>query len=390
MVAPDAPIARGSSLTMDEAATGHSPPAEAGESKGSTVFLPGQNPQGEYILSVLLKRSYEIVPGGPCIRAETDGPVLAGDVFWGNPMNSTVRFESDFAPFKLATDVVVNGKAYAPGGNPTWKCAAAIQVGEHRKELMVIGDRKVQIGPNGAPVFTDPTPFTTMDLRYERAYGGIDVYSDKKTSYPYPRNPLGRGFIVQNTAQGLEELELPNIEDPNHLLTPDRLFVSDYSQWEEQPMPAGLGWFSKYWQPRAGFAGVMPADKALEGKLRKEYSAFVPSGQRSVYLENRLPDMDFRFFNGASPGLVFDFLRGDEKIDTVHLTPEGRLTFYLPGESPGIGLDIGNGLERTEPVIHTVLIHMEERRVDLVWRGAIPYPGPDWLVEMRKLEIDIS
>ena len=31
---------------------------------GLTIVLPGQTPAGEYILSVLLKRTYDIVPGG--------------------------------------------------------------------------------------------------------------------------------------------------------------------------------------------------------------------------------------------------------------------------------------------------------------------------------------
>jgi hypothetical protein len=33
------------------------------------------------------------------------------------------------------------------------------------------------------------------------------------------------------------------------------------------------------------------------------------------------------------------------------------------------------------------MIRMEERQIDLVWRGAVPYPGPDWLPQMRKMEV---
>ena len=36
---------------------------------GERVLLPGQSPDGEYVLSVLVKRSYRIVPGGTCRRA---------------------------------------------------------------------------------------------------------------------------------------------------------------------------------------------------------------------------------------------------------------------------------------------------------------------------------
>ena len=366
------------------------PPSESDASQGASVLLPGQSPEGEYILSVLLKRTYDIVPGRPCVRAEEDRPVIPGDVPWGNPMNSTVRFESDFVPYKPATDVVINGKAYAPKGKPTTACSVAIKIADRRKDVRVIGDRKAFFGKKTSPAFSDPVPFTTMDLRYERAYGGIDVYSDKKTSYPYPRNPLGRGFIVANTKQGIENLELPNLEDPNDLLTPDRLCVSEYSRWQDQPMPAGLGWFSKYWRPRAELAGIMPADRPVEQELRKAYSAFLPADQRSHYMKNGIRDMDFRFFNGASPGLVMPYLTGNEGIATANLAAEGIVSFSLPGDRPEIGLDIGEGVKQTKVVIHTVMIHMEERQVDIVWRGAIHYPGPEWLVEMKKLEIVVT
>jgi len=30
---------------------------------------------------------------------------------------------------------------------------------------------------------------------------------------------------------------------------------------------------------------------------------------------------------------------------------------------------------------------MDEGQVDLVWRGAVPYRGPDWLREMRRMDV---
>ena len=41
--------------------------------------------------------------------------------------------------------------------------------------IAVVGDRVARHVEGGTPTFTDPAPFTTMELRYERAYGGIDV-----------------------------------------------------------------------------------------------------------------------------------------------------------------------------------------------------------------------
>ena len=96
--------------------------------------------------------------------------------------------------------------------------------------------------------------------------------------------------------------------------------------------------------------------------------------------------------NAASldAGLAVPFLGGDESVRLVNLDPQGDTEFQLPGERPRIGLDIGKGMQEPEVVLHTVMIRMEERQVDLVWRGAVPYPGPDWLPEMKKLEVLVA
>jgi hypothetical protein len=229
-----------------------------------------------------------------------------------------------------------------------------------------------------------------MDLRYELAYGGTDVFSDLKIPYPYPRNPLGRGFVVKNTPKSLDELPLPNLEDPGRPISATDLCLDDYAQWETRPMPAGFGWFPKVWRPRALLAGVMPLDRAVEQELRQAYAQLVPADQREAYVKNGFRDMDFTFFNGASEGLALPFLQGGETILTENLHPDGRVSFQLPTDTPTIGLDIGEGVQEPPVVLHTVMIHMDEGEADLVWRGAVVYQGPDWLPQMRKMDVLIS
>jgi hypothetical protein len=227
-----------------------------------------------------------------------------------------------------------------------------------------------------------------MELRYERAYGGIDIDSDPKLPCPYPRNPLGRGFVVGRSQRAIDKLDLPNLEDPNNLLTPERLVVGRCLDWEKQPMPQSFGWFPMCWQPRASLAGVMPAERQLHEDLRKAYARVIPPDQKELWEKTRLRDMDFCFFNGASPGLVVPYLNGDEEVRLTHLAPERELVFQLPGDRPGMAVDIGFGLQEPSVVVlHTLMIRMEDRQLDLVWRGAIPYPGSDWLPNMSKMEV---
>jgi hypothetical protein len=358
--------------------------------RGASVVLPGQSPEGAHVLSVLLKRSYHIADGGHCQPMDQNRALVAGDVFWAEPMSSAVRYESDFIPFKTATDVVLNGTVHAPDQAPTTSCMVSLQVGAHTKSMAVIGDRTAHYNGGGTPLFSDPKSFTKMELRYERAYGGVDVYSDPQTLYPYPRNPLGCGFAVANSAASIDGLQLPNLEDPAALITPGELCLQEYANWESRPLPAGFGWIAKTWLPRAAFAGVMPADRAIEQEMRRAYAQLVPKETRNAYLQNGIRDMDFRFFNGASPGLVLDTVAPGELIVTNNLTDAGQFYFYLPGDAPRLGLDIGEGVQEPDVALHTVMIDMDELRLDLVWRGAVPYRGPDWLPQMRKMEVLVS
>jgi hypothetical protein len=85
--------------------------------------------------------------------------------------------------------------------------------------------------------------------------------------------------------------------------------------------------------------------------------------------------------------VAFPFLAGTETIGMSNLTSNGNLKFRLPGERLRIGMDIGSGMQTPEVVLQTVMVRVEDRQVDLVWRGAFPYPGPDWMPQMRKMDL---
>lgn len=358
--------------------------------RGETIVLPGQSPDGEHILAALVKRTYTIVPDGRCERAPKDRKLVASDTHFGDPMNTAVKHESDFVPFKLATDVVLNAHAYAPAGRPVRELAAAVAIDDLVRSVIVIGDRQAHHRDGRVPGFSDPVPFTVMPIRYERAFGGVDVRSDPTLACAYGFNHLGRGFVIRNAPDVLKNLPLPNIENPVDRLTPERLCCGHFIHMDQLPGPAGFGWTMKVWRPRMLMAGVMPADAALARALRQVHRQAVPAAQREMYDQTELPAMDFRFFNGGSHGLVLPYLRGDEIVRTRHLTPDGRVDFMLPGDQPSIGIDIGAGVMTPAVHLQTVMIRLDEGEVDLVWRGAIPFPGLDWLPEMRRLALEVA
>ncbi len=353
--------------------------------------LPGRDAAGQHVFSVIVKRSYRVTAAGTCERLEQDRPLRLIDEYWdgGDAESSTVQFESEVAPFKPATDVVVIGKAHAPGGAPVPQMRVGVQVASTMKTLIVTGDRFCRYRQGAAPIVTDPQPFVEMEIRYDRAYGGRDEKSLPDIPFIYPRNGMGKGVVLRNVSEAVEGLPLPNVEDPQDMLTAERLFIQEPDRWHLQPLPQGLGWRQRTWYPRSALLGSYPAFLDAGTVTAEEQMGLVPRDHIALAKQSRLPPMPAHFANGASFGLVFPALRGDEPVALGGLTAEGLLRFRLPGETPRIGLDIGRGEEELAVQLHTVSIQPDERDVDLVWRGAAPYPGYDWLPKMTRLHVEV-
>jgi len=220
----------------------------------------------------------------------------------------SVRFESDLAPFKPCTDVVLIGRAYAPEGKPVGELVAGLRVGQLRYGVAVIGDRQWQAQLLDKPTISHTQPFRAMDLVYERAFGGFD----KPAGMYCKENHVGTGFIGKRTAERLDGLRLPNLEDPRNLI----------SAWNSRPRPAGFGFYGRGWAPRLAYAGT------YDDKYVKERHPLLPA------------DFSFRFFNGAHPDLqVGGYLRGDEEVDLLNVCPEAsRVHFRLPGVLPKVSV----------------------------------------------------
>jgi hypothetical protein len=356
------------------------------------TIVSGKTERGAPVFCVLLKRTYDIRLNDSATRAAETKPLLNMDVYYdyGDPEWSTVLFENDLAPYKLETDVVFIAKAYSPNGKPVDSMTIGVEVGGRRKVIRVLGDRCCRYRKEGPPVFTDPVPFTEMEMRYEKAYGGRDIKSSPGLEFSYPRNHMGTGIALKNLPGVVEGLGLPNLEDPDDLLTPDRVVLGEPERWNQQPLPQGLGWFQRTWYPRCSFVGAVPGYLDPDEEMREERLGLVPRHQIALARQFKLPSFDVRFNNGASIGLRFPYLAGDELIRSANLTPGGGITaFRLPGEHPRVMLDIGLGENELEVVLHTVCVRLEEMQVDLLWRGAHEYPGTDWLPEMKRMVAEV-
>lgn len=361
------------------------------DSSGHVRVVPGRNERGEHVFSVLVKRSYRVVNRQVASRADRDQQFRETDEHYtdADPRWPVVRHESELAACKAASDVVVIGKAYAVNGAATQQMQASVSVGDREKRLLVTGDRRCRHRDNALPIFSEPIPFVEMEIRYDRAYGGRDETSVPGMAFDYPRNYVGRGVALRNVRATLEGLPLPNIEDPGDPLTPERIVIEDPARWHLQPIPQGLGWRHRAWYPRSALLATYPPFLTAGTVTTEERMGLLQANQIALAKQSRLAPFEAGYNNGASLGLIIAGLRGDERVTLRGMTPDGLLDFRLPGEAPQIALDLGEGLKPLPARIHTVSIRPDDLAMDVVWGGALPYPGPRWLANVTRLHAEV-
>jgi hypothetical protein len=353
-----------------------------------TRLVPGHAPDGGPVVSVLAKRTYRIRPGAVAALEPGSAPSwVEADEYWdtNNPALDAVKLESELVAWKPCTDVVVVGHAHAPRGKRARFFDCGIQVGAFRKMVRVFGNRKVQLKTMGFD-FTEPEAFDSMPLHYGLAYGGRHRLADGQ-ELQYPRNPVGKGFVVAPEPADLVNLVLPNLENPAQVLVPQDLALKSFEKWRDAPEPWALGYTSRNFHPRVTLAGLQP-DQAIESeivRLRTSADSEGSSPQPPVPVLN--PD----YFSGASKGLSLPHLRGDETIVLVYLDSDHpKFEFRLPGERPQIHLNVGQGLEWMEPVLQNVVIFKGTDQVELTWRGSCRYDGPESMSNWTTLKMGVA
>jgi hypothetical protein len=298
---------------------------------------------GEKHWVVVVKATYDIAVNGATTLSENQTPAFYSAEHVGEPGKSSIRFEADLVPTKSATDVLVNGHAYAPRGRPVDAVDVSVLVGPLKKRLRVIGDRHWGRGILGGVGPSLASKFERMPITFERAFGGWDTTDpDPAKQRLYSKNPIGCGFATKE--QHLAGRLLPNVEDPSHLI----------SAWDDRPAPAGFGAIASYWSPRLEFGGTYD-----EAWMEKK-SPLLPD------------DFDDRFYQCALPDQqVSGHLRGGEAVALQNLTESGNLKFSLPKVYLNFVTVFGSRRDEHRASLQTVVIEPDAPQVILVWQTSL-------------------
>lgn len=294
---------------------------------------------GAEVWVVAVKATYDILRDGKTRLASGQVPLNAGPV--PHEGLASLRYDTDLGAPKQATDIILNGQAWAPDGKPVRELRAGFQIGGMDRMVRVYGDRQWQ-RKRWSWQPGEPEPFLSMPLLYERAFGG-----DVAEFPPASRNPVGRGVATDPEGR----VWMPNIESVMHPIR----------SRDDVPPTACLGPIHGHWPMRQQYAGTYD----------------------DAWLDERHPllpeDFDPRFWQIAPDAQqVTGYLKGGETVTLLNVTrPQfasgGRLAFRLPKVTLVCETFFYDGTrEHTRPVIHTVILEPDEPRVSIVHHMALP------------------
>lgn len=313
---------------------------------GDAGWCLGFQPDGRELLVVASKVTFDLPPDGlePTVAKE-QVLLTKADEFTGAPGQSAARYESDYAHRKPFCDVLVNGSAYAPHGEPAKRITVGLYVGPIQKRFQVIGSRfwdKFLFWMVPTPI----EPFTKQAISYDCAYGGTDKSErnpDKVKTYV--QNPVGVGYYPLTGGKGLVGKRLPNTCEIGRVATSRK---GNYRPMSYSPAGRNFKW-------RIPFAGT------YDKKWLAERVPFFPE------------DFDYRYFQCAPHDQQMPHPKGGEQIGLENLTPDGMRRFRLPQmPMPVLFIPHRGEVKQQDAVIDTILLEPDKNRFMLTWRTALP------------------
>jgi hypothetical protein len=315
------------------------------------------DPVGIETAYAVVKATFAIGADGPEL-ATPQLPLLAADVYWGDPTQTSLRAAGEFALLKTATDVLLVGRAIAPVSD-TRVADVTLRVGPVQRTVRVFGDRHWEkSGGGGRP--GAPEAWERMPLRWELAFGGIAPQAGEAVPEHEPRNPVGRGIVGADGAPA-DGQPLPNLEDPNALL----------AEPKDRPTPACFAPIAPTWLPRRTHAGTYD-DAWVRG--------------RAPYLPL---DFDARFFQVAPPELIAPgFLQGGEPVLLSGFSKGAPIRFELPRCGLEVEFDFDGAPVPQVPQLETLLFEPDAGRFQMLWRAALAVDKK--LLKLKQLTVRSS
>jgi hypothetical protein len=355
-----------------------------------------QRQEGGWLLGVVGKRTYTVVRGRCHVAPSQPALVEDPDV---DQESGRLRHDSDLIINRLATDIILNGTARAP--TQTNIFTVTLRIGDFVREISVSGERHLQQRSDGRLTFTKPEPVDQVPLTWDEAYGGVDLVGlaeigdpfvaiAAKTDTPigptqslfaYPRNPYGKGYLIEASPAAIEACRLPRLEYPSSRVTPENIVRTHFVTWPRAPIPVGAEWLAYSMFPRTAQLG-MPVALYDEAAFPPEQFPEVKTGVlRADSLDSEAPIGKRIDVAALAQGSAVGMRAGVEpasKVDLTNVHPEQSLwSFQLPSEVPRMAYRLpGQKAAEMAPRIHRLSLDPDRNSVTLLWVATLPLEEP--------------
>jgi hypothetical protein len=288
--------------------------------------------------------------GAGLFRPDAAPDLILADGFVGDPATTPLRAEQDLAPFKPATDIIVQATARSPRGAalPDWPVRITVP-DRLAYDFQVRGPAQWERDRTGWRI-APPSPVFEVPLGYHLAYGGTALGRDGPEVFA--SNPAGLGFATPALLDRTDAFAAPQIGDLAEFMAAAPLTPM---------MVHGFGPVAKAWIPRLAHAGTFD----------------------EVWRTTRHPrmptDYDLRFWNAAHRRLqVTPYMTGTEVLTVDGIAHGGPVTVPLPGAALLLQA-WGEATLEAPMVLDTIMADLTaadqgEHRLLLTWRCMVARP----------------
>ena len=387
--------------------------------------LPNLTYPGTISDYVIVKQRYTVNSDGTLTPIlDLDGVELSDQQYFDDDIGESLRKVDDYLPPLDQFDLLIQGTAFAPGGGALQQFECGFEFGDQQKKVRIFGDRQYIEYTDGTSEITAPKGITSMPLRLEHAFGGVD----------YDLQPFGKGFVYSEKhdpslnfmfeqLKEVDELEAkmaaeqtseqsddlnedsdqdtivqldPAVRDPSLELETDTdaeiALIVDLPNFE----PLDQTYQSPFEEfPSIGFSALPSdwSDKLANRIIAQNYDAVLwamenpdadpsngPKVEQLSDLMAHAPDQfDRSVYNSAFKDQRFEQPPYGETITMLNMDPKAeRFQVHLMTHRPLVY--IANAEAVNQPAeydlnVNSIEIDLAGRTVDVIWKGWVKFEG---------------
>lgn len=191
---------------------------------------------GSEVLLAVIKATVRIQEDGRIALEAEQREVCDIPKFRGAPECASLPFESDFVRKKSRTDVLVEGRAFAPGAKAVSRVDVRVKAVNIDKTLRVHGDRVIGNSAFGVEP-SHPEPVLEMPILYEKTCCGTDLKDEDPSRHDWkPRSPVGVGLANDDRRENTYSFLPANFDIAYYQAAPRDLRIATPGGGEDVPL----------------------------------------------------------------------------------------------------------------------------------------------------------